>query len=163
MIYLMYTVHTLICLFLIVVVLLQSGKGADLSVFGGGSTQTAFGATGTTSLLHKLTVSFFVAFMVTTIAIAMMESGGGASSVMTDVETEATAEDAATAADEVPAEATETEDVEGEATDEGDAGTIEDGAGDSATGDTATGADSADPGAADGSTSEGGDIPASGN
>ncbi len=151
MIYLMYTVHTLICLFLIVVVLLQSGKGADLSVFGGGSTQTAFGATGATSLLHKLTVSFFVAFMVTTIAIAMMESGRGASSVMTDVETEAAAEDAATAADE----ATESEGVEGEATDSGP-DTIDDNTGETEAGD----AGSADAAAA---ASEGDAPPASGN
>ena len=56
MIYLLYTVHIMVCMFLILVVLLQQGKGADLSVFGGGTTQTAFGARGATTLLHKLTV-----------------------------------------------------------------------------------------------------------
>ena len=56
MIYLLYAIHVLVCVFLILVVLLQQGKGADLSVFGGGSTQTAFGARGATTLLHKLTV-----------------------------------------------------------------------------------------------------------
>ena len=56
MLYALYTIHVVICLFLIMVVLLQQGKGADLSVFGGGGTQTAFGARGAATLLHKLTV-----------------------------------------------------------------------------------------------------------
>ena len=63
MIYLLYVVHVLVCVFLILVVLLQQGKGADLSVFGGGTTQTAFGARGATTLLHKLTVASFVIFI----------------------------------------------------------------------------------------------------
>lgn len=76
MIYLLYTIHLLVCFFLILVVLLQQGKGADLSVFGGGSTQTAFGAVGATSLLHKLTVTSFVLFILTTMTIAIMLGRG---------------------------------------------------------------------------------------
>ena len=75
MIYLLYVVHVLVCVFLILVVLLQQGKGADLSVFGGGSTQTAFGARGATTLLHKLTVASFVIFILTTVSIAIMKGG----------------------------------------------------------------------------------------
>ena len=56
MIYLLYTLHITICIFLILVVLLQQGKGADLSVFGGGTTMAAFGARSATNLLHRLTV-----------------------------------------------------------------------------------------------------------
>ena len=52
MIYLLYTIHVIVCIFLILVVLLQQGKGADLSVFGVGSTQAAFGARGATTLLQ---------------------------------------------------------------------------------------------------------------
>lgn len=74
MMFLLYTIHVLICFFLIAVVLLQQGKGADLSVFGGGATQTAFGARGAASVLHKLTVGFFVAFIVTTLAIGVVQS-----------------------------------------------------------------------------------------
>jgi preprotein translocase subunit SecG len=74
-IYLLYVIHVLVCVFLILVVLLQQGKGADLSVFGGGSTQTAFGARGATTLLHKLTVASFVVFILTTVSIAIMKSG----------------------------------------------------------------------------------------
>ena len=75
MIYLLYVIHVLVCVFLILVVLLQQGKGADLSVFGGGSTQTAFGARGATTLLHKLTVASFVVFILTTVSIAIMKGG----------------------------------------------------------------------------------------
>ena len=84
MIYLLYAVHIIVCIFLILVVLLQQGKGADLSVFGGGSTQTAFGARGATTLLHKLTVTSFVIFIVTTLAIAVFQGGGRGGSVMSD-------------------------------------------------------------------------------
>jgi preprotein translocase subunit SecG len=84
-IYLLYTVHVLVCVFLILVVLLQQGKGADLSVFGGGSTQTAFGARGATTLLHKLTVTSFVIFVLTTVGITILQSGPGTSSVMSRV------------------------------------------------------------------------------
>ncbi len=80
MIYLVYTLHVLVCVFLILVVLLQQGKGADLSVFGGGSTQTAFGARGATTFLHKLTVASFVIFVLTTLAIGI--HFGGAKSVL---------------------------------------------------------------------------------
>jgi preprotein translocase subunit SecG len=74
-IYLLYTVHVLISIFLILVVLLQRGKGADLSVFGGGATQAAFGARGQASVLHKLTVACFVLFILTTLTIGLLEAG----------------------------------------------------------------------------------------
>ncbi|KAB2965457.1 MAG: preprotein translocase subunit SecG, partial [Thermoanaerobaculia bacterium] len=73
MIYLLYALHILLCVFLILVVLLQQGKGADLSVFGGGSTMTAFGARSATNLLHRLTVGAFVGFVLTTLLIAYLK------------------------------------------------------------------------------------------
>ncbi len=88
MIYALYFVHVLVCIFLILVVLLQQGKGADLSVFGGGSTQTAFGARGAATLLHKLTVASFVVFILTTLGIGILKSGPGGASVMSDVAAE---------------------------------------------------------------------------
>jgi preprotein translocase subunit SecG len=87
LIYVVYVLHVITCLFLIMVVLLQQGKGADLSVFGGGSTQAAFGARGAATLLHKLTVAFFILFMVTTISIGVLQRGRRASSVMQGVAT----------------------------------------------------------------------------
>jgi len=82
-IYLLYTLHVIVCVFLILVVLLQQGKGADLSVFGGGSPQTAFGARGATTLLHKITVISFIVFVVTTLMIGIPQFSG-TSSVMRD-------------------------------------------------------------------------------
>jgi preprotein translocase subunit SecG len=84
-IYAFYVVHVLVCLFLILVVLLQQGKGADLSVFGGGSTQTAFGSRGAATVLHKLTVASFIIFIITTLGIAYYSGGETGASVMSDV------------------------------------------------------------------------------
>ena len=105
LLYFFYTIHVLICLFLILVVLLQQGSGADLSVFGGGATQTAFGARSATSLLHRLTVAGFVGFIVTTMAIGFIKMGGPAGSVMSEVPVaeEAVEEAAEPVADEAPA------------------------------------------------------------
>lgn len=89
MIYVLYVLEVIVCLFLILVVLLQQGSGADLSVFGGGATQTAFGARGTTQFIHKLTVWAFVAFILLTLGIAVMKGGGTGGSVLSGVEAEA--------------------------------------------------------------------------
>ena len=83
MIYALYFLEVVVCLFLILVVLLQQGSGADLSVFGGGATQTAFGARGTTQFIHKLTVWAFVAFILLTLAISIYKGGAAGSSVIT--------------------------------------------------------------------------------
>ena len=85
MTFLMYTLHVLICFFLIAVVLLQQGKGADLSVFGGGGTQTAFGARGAATVLHKLTVGSFIAFILTTLSIGVLQTRNDESKVLSDL------------------------------------------------------------------------------
>ncbi len=97
MIYLLYFIHIVISLFLILVVLLQQGKGADLSVFGGGATQAAFGARTGTTLLHKLTVGAFVAFIVTTMAIGFTQNKGKGTSVMKSVVNQELQEETGTA------------------------------------------------------------------
>src|SRR4051794_3946640 len=67
--------HVIISLSLILVVLVQQGKGADLAgAFGGGGSQTAFGARGATTLLHKLTTSFFVLFVLTSLTLAILQA-----------------------------------------------------------------------------------------
>lgn len=74
MLYMAYVIHVVVSIFLILVVLLQQGKGADLSVFGGGATQAAFGARGAANILHKFTVWGFVAFIMTTMAIGFLQT-----------------------------------------------------------------------------------------
>jgi preprotein translocase subunit SecG len=66
-------VHYIVCVILILVVLLQSGKGADLAgAFGGGATQTAFGSRGPASFLSKMTTAAAVLFMLTSVALGMI-------------------------------------------------------------------------------------------
>ena len=72
---LLVVLHVVISLFLILVVLLQQGKGADLAgAFGGGGSQTAFGARGATTILHKLTTGFFVLFVITSLSLAILQA-----------------------------------------------------------------------------------------
>jgi len=66
-------VHVLVCFFLIVVVLLQSGKAADLAgAFGGMGSQTAFGPRGSATLLSKATTISAVLFMVTSLSLSIL-------------------------------------------------------------------------------------------
>lgn len=80
MIYLLTTIHVITCLFLIVVVLLQSGKAADLAgAFGGMGSQTAFGPRGAATMLSKATAIAAVLFMVVSIWLGIEQgSAGGA-------------------------------------------------------------------------------------
>src|SRR5882757_4383574 len=71
-------IHIVVCLFLIVVVLLQSGKAADLAgAFGGMGSQTAFGPRGSATLLSKLTTIAAGAFMVTSLSLSIMSTRTG--------------------------------------------------------------------------------------
>jgi len=66
-------VHIVVCLFLIIVVLLQSGKAADLAgAFGGMGSQTAFGPRGSATLLSKATTISAVLFMITSLALSIL-------------------------------------------------------------------------------------------
>jgi preprotein translocase subunit SecG len=69
------TIYVVICFFLILVVLLQQGKGADIAgAFGGGGSQTAFGARGATTFLHKLTTGAFIAFVAISLILSILEA-----------------------------------------------------------------------------------------
>jgi preprotein translocase subunit SecG len=87
MIYFLTTVHVIICLFLIVVVLLQSGKAADLAgAFGGMGSQTAFGPRGAATMLSKATAIAAVLFMIVSIWLGIeqgyVRGGAGSGSVI---------------------------------------------------------------------------------
>jgi preprotein translocase subunit SecG len=67
--------HCLVCLILILVVLLQTGKGADLAgAFGGGGSQTALGSRGAATVLSKATTVAAILFMFTSLALAIFSS-----------------------------------------------------------------------------------------
>ncbi len=67
--------YVVICFFLILVVLVQQGRGADIAgAFGGGGTQTAFGARGATTLLHKLTTGAFIGFIVLSMLLTLVQA-----------------------------------------------------------------------------------------
>jgi preprotein translocase subunit SecG len=75
--------YVVICFFLILVVLVQQGKGADIAgAFGGGGTQTAFGARGATTVLHKLTTGAFVGFIVIAMTLTILGARPKGSSVV---------------------------------------------------------------------------------
>jgi preprotein translocase subunit SecG len=73
MIYVLTAIHIMVCIFLILVVLLQSGKSADIAAaFGGMGSQTAFGPRGATTLLARLTTASAVIFMITSISLTIL-------------------------------------------------------------------------------------------
>ena len=81
--------HVIVCAILIAVVLLQSGKSADLAgAFGGVGSQTAFGGRGSASLLSKITTAAAVIFMLTSLGLWIV-SAKGTSSVVSDEKTPA--------------------------------------------------------------------------
>ena len=66
-------VHVIVCIFLIIVVLLQSGKAADMAgAFGGMGSQTAFGPRGSATLLSKATTISAVLFMITSLSLSIL-------------------------------------------------------------------------------------------
>ena len=74
--------YVLVCIFLILVVLLQQGKGADLAgAFGGGGSQASFGPRTGTNIMHRLTTVSFVLFVVLSLSLAIL-SGRRHASVM---------------------------------------------------------------------------------
>jgi preprotein translocase subunit SecG len=72
MIILVTIVHVIVCLFLIIVVLLQSGKAGDISAaFGGQGSQAAFGPRGAATALSKATTISAVLFMLTSVTLSI--------------------------------------------------------------------------------------------
>jgi len=80
--YVLPLVHVMACLFLIVVVLLQTGKGADMGAVLGGGSQTLFGASGAGNLLTKLTTGMAITFMATSLLIVIGQQRKPSSSLL---------------------------------------------------------------------------------
>src|ERR1700733_12146940 len=73
MLILLTIVHVIVCIFLIIVVLLQSGKAADLAgAFGGMGSQTAFGPRGSATMLSQATTAAAILFMVTSLSLSIL-------------------------------------------------------------------------------------------
>ncbi len=78
-------IHVVVCIALIMIVLLQTGKGADMgAAFGGGGSQTLFGSTGASTFLSKATTVAAVIFMLTSLTLAYRSSHKSAESIMQD-------------------------------------------------------------------------------
>src|SRR6202023_1449434 len=81
MVILITIVHVIVCIFLVVVVLLQSGKAADLAgAFGGMGSQTVFGPRGSATILSKATTIAAALFMLTSLTLSILATRGGNSS-----------------------------------------------------------------------------------
>lgn len=77
--------HVIVCIALILIVLLQTGKGADMgAAFGGGSSQTLFGSSGASTFLGKATTVAAVIFMLTSLGLAYLSTQRGGESIMSD-------------------------------------------------------------------------------
>jgi preprotein translocase subunit SecG len=96
-------IHVIVCIALIMIVLLQTGKGADIgAVFGGGSSSTLFGSTGASTFLSKATTVAAVVFMLTSLSLAYIAGQRPTASVVMDT-VPAVESPAPAAADAVPA------------------------------------------------------------
>jgi preprotein translocase subunit SecG len=78
-------IHVVVSIALILIVLLQTGKGADMgAAFGGGSSQTLFGTTGASTFLSKLTTAAAIVFMLTSLILAYMHSHRSSGSILSN-------------------------------------------------------------------------------
>jgi preprotein translocase subunit SecG len=90
--------HLIICVALIMIVLLQTGKGSEIGAVFGSSSQTLFGSTGGSTFFGKLTAAVAIVFMITSLILAGRSSRVTSESVMSGVKPAATAP----AATEIP-------------------------------------------------------------
>ena len=101
--------HIVVCIFMIAVILLQRGKGAEVgAVFGGGGSSTVFGSRGAGNFLTKLTTASAVIFMATSLALSYLNTTDGGDQLFSDgIEEEDVAEESLfEEVGSVPAEAT---------------------------------------------------------
>ena len=77
--------HVFVCVALILIVLLQKGKGASMGAAFGGSSQAVFGSSGATSFLQKVTTGAAIVFMLTSLGLSIFFGKGVTSSIMEGV------------------------------------------------------------------------------
>jgi preprotein translocase subunit SecG len=82
---LLIVLHVVVSLFLICIVLLQHGKGADVGATFGGSSQSVFGSEGPVPLLNKITTLAAIIFMGTSVSLAYLSTNKSTGSVMSEI------------------------------------------------------------------------------
>ena len=85
MTFILVLLHIAVCIALILIVLLQTGKGADMGAAFGGSSQALFGSSGATSFMHKVTAAAAIIFMLTCMGLTLRFGKVDTSSVMEGV------------------------------------------------------------------------------
>ncbi|HWP45715.1 MAG TPA: preprotein translocase subunit SecG [Candidatus Limnocylindrales bacterium] len=75
-------IHVLMCIILIAIVLLQTGKGADIGAAFGGASQTLFGGAGPANFLNRVTTVAAVVFMLTSLGLTLLSTHRSASSIV---------------------------------------------------------------------------------
>ena len=98
--------HVIVCIMLILIVLLQTGKGAEMGAAFGGSTQTVFGSSGPAGFLNKLTTAVAILFMVTSLLLCYFSGRVSIPTIM-DEKMEQTGQAAPPVAEQLPAPAVE--------------------------------------------------------
>jgi preprotein translocase subunit SecG len=95
-------IHIIVCVFLVSIVLLQHGKGADIGATFGGGGQSLFGTEGPVPMLNKITTAAAVIFMVTSISLAYISAHRTTSSVMGGYSAPAPVEQPSQNAEQIP-------------------------------------------------------------
>lgn len=113
--------HVIVCLLLVIIVLLQSGKAADLAgAFGGMGSQSTFGPRGTASFLSKMTTTLAVLFMVTSLSLWIFGTREtGPKTVVEGVTQEQTTQAPAPTETEKAGQTETTQDTKGQQSDSG--------------------------------------------
>src|SRR5210317_537452 len=95
-------IHIMVCIFLVSIVLLQHGKGADIGATFGGGGESLFGTEGPVPIMNKITTAVAVLFMVTSISLAYISAHRATSSVMGEYSVPAPIEQAVPVAEPLP-------------------------------------------------------------
>ena len=95
-------IHIMVCIFLVSIVLLQHGKGADIGATFGGGGESLFGTEGPVPIMNKITTGVAVLFMMTSISLAYISAHSTTSSVMGGYEMAVPVEQQAPIAEPLP-------------------------------------------------------------
>lgn len=82
MIWLLTAVHIVFCVVMMIVILLQAGKGAEMGAVFGGSSQTIFGSRGAATFLSKVTTVCAIGFMITSLSLVYLGSKESTQSIL---------------------------------------------------------------------------------